>query len=167
MGAVNVLGMSSRGWLKWSKSPNYRSPQGWDRGLEAFLEPGEHVKHAFQATSGHRGTRWLGIDSSRPNQAWGGPIPLPPVAFALGVRNYVVAVTDRAVVIIRTSLSMGYPKEQVARLPRATRLGPFVGNGVITVGGIEMYVWEVADLQAVQDADGEIGYDCPAPPSLW
>lgn len=78
-----------------------------------------------------------------------------------------MAVTDEAVVVIRTTLALGNPVEQIARLPRATRLGPFVGNGVITVGGIEMYVWEVSDLQAVQDADGEIGYDCPGPPSLW
>lgn len=59
------------------------------------------------------------------------------------------------------------PQHIVVRLPRATRLGSFIGNGVITVGALEMWVWELADLPAVQAADNEIGYDRPGPPSPW
>ncbi len=89
------------------------------------------------------------------------------VAAVVGVRNYVVGVTDRSIVVVGNTLTTRRPKDIVARIPRATRLGPFSGNGLITVAGIEMYPLDVSDLQAVQDADAELGYECPPPRSLW
>ncbi len=147
-----------RTWREWSKWGSVRKGGTWDRNLAPFLEPGERVKHAFRATSGPRGTRWLSVRNA--NSLLGA---------AVGLRNYVVAVTDRAVVILRTSRVrfIPIPNGVIMRLPRATRLGPFAGNGDITVGGIQMYVWDLSDLLAVQAADNEIGYECPAPPSPW
>lgn len=91
---------------------------------------------------------------------------LVPLARALKVRNYIVAVTDRAVVLIEASQFAERPKAIVARLPRQTPLGPFEGRGWITLHGIRMWVRDVAGLLAVQGADHAIGHDT-GPPEFW
>lgn len=147
-----------RSWREWSESPGSRSPKSWEGILRPLLEPGEDLRHAFEGTSGRRGTRWLGADSRFGWRFQFTPFPRPLVAYALGVENYVVAVTDRSIVVLRSTLTTNRPREVVARLPRATRIGMPSPEGVITVAGIEIYLHDVADVRAAQDVDAEQGY---------
>lgn len=135
--------------------------------MQDVLEPGERVVHAFRGSSGRRGTTVIGR-LSRTSRAWFPlPIPMPILGWLLGVRNYIVAVTNRNIVVVRTRMASDRPLHVSARLPRDTLLGPLRGNGWIKVAGITMYVWDVDDLLNVQEADAEMGYPSYPPPSLW
>jgi hypothetical protein len=135
------------------------------RGLRAFLEPDERVDYAFRATGGPRGAVWLG-----PTPNSGGAIILAPVllgaARVLNVTNVIVAVTDRAIVLVRASQFAEHPREVIARLPRQTQLGPFEGRGWITLNGMHMWVRDVSDLLEVQAADHAVGFET-GPPDYW
>lgn len=128
------------------------------RGLRVFLEPDERIDYAFRATAGPRGAVWLG-----PAPKNGGAILIAPVllaaARALNVTNVIVAVTDRAIVLVRASQFAEHPREVMARLPRQTQLGPFEGRGWITLNGMHMWVRDVSDLQEVQAADHAVGFE--------
>jgi hypothetical protein len=136
------------------------------RGLRPFLEPSERIHYAFLATAGPRGAVWLG-----PAPNTGGAVVVAPVllaaARALKVMNLVVAVTDRSIVLVRTSQFAEHPREVIARLPRQTRLGPFEGRGWITVNGMRMWVRDVPDLLEVQDADHAVGFETGPPDYRW
>jgi hypothetical protein len=136
------------------------------RGLGAFLEPDERIDYAFRATAGPRGTAWLG---PAPNN--GGAVVFAPVllaaARALKVMNIIVAVTDRAIVLVRASQFAEHPRDVIARLPRHTQLGPFEGRGWITLNGLRMWVRDVSDLLEVQDADHAAGFETGPPDYRW
>jgi hypothetical protein len=136
------------------------------RGLGAFLEPGERVHYAFRATAGPRRAIWLGPTPSNGSAVLFAPVLLA-AARALKVMNLVVAVTDRAIVVVRTSQFGEHPREVVARLPRQTQLGPFEGRGWITLGGMRMWVRDVPDLLEVQDADHAVGFETGPPEYRW
>ena len=57
------------------------------------------------------------------------------------VRNHIVAVTNRAILLAAVSLLAELPLDLAARLPRQTPLGPFEGRGWITVNGIRLCTW--------------------------
>jgi hypothetical protein len=79
--------------------------------MQPFLEPGEQVQQAFLAQTGPS-PWWMFLTSF--------------ILFA--TKWYVVAVTDRSIVIARSPWWMSTkPKELVARLPRAVQLGPVNG----------------------------------------
>lgn len=86
--------------------------------IQPFLEPGEEPEQVFVVMTGPRPT-WL--------------IPVP-ILMALLLTWHAVAVTDRAIVVARSSYWSGGTKlkELTARLPRNTRLGPVRG---LLVGG--------------------------------
>jgi hypothetical protein len=135
-------------------------------GLERFLERGERIEHVLRATSGPRAAVWLG---SAPKSTAQGTLLVPvliPLARALKVRNYIIAVTDRAILLIAASQFAEHPRELIARLPRRTPLGPFEGRGWITVNGIRLWVRDVAGLRVVQEADRAIGHET-GPPDFW
>lgn len=79
--------------------------------VQPFLEPGERVEQVFLAQTG----------------------PNPNLAFVTYVMLFfnkyrVVAVTDRAVVVLGAGLwRQSFPKRAVERLPRDTQLGPTSG----------------------------------------
>jgi len=86
---------------------------------QPFLEPGERIEQVFiaQATS----PWWV--------------IPLVLIAIVPGLLLYyalvfkpvVVAVTDRAIVVLGASHWTMKPRSILTRLPRATRIGPVSG----------------------------------------
>jgi hypothetical protein len=80
--------------------------------------------------------------------------------------NVIVAVTDRAIVLVRASQFAERPRQVIARLPRQTQIGPFEGRGWITLNGVRMWVRDVPDLLDVQAADQAMGYDT-GPPAIW
>jgi hypothetical protein len=79
--------------------------------IQPFLEPGEQVQQVFVAQSG----------------------PNPNLMFLTYLvmffnKYWVVAVTDRAVLLLRASRwQPAAPKELAARLPRQTQIGPVSG----------------------------------------
>jgi hypothetical protein len=77
-----------------------------------FLEPGEQVQEAFSALAGF--SPWL--------RALG-------ALAALLSKPRIVVVTDKAVLVMRAGRLLGTrPLELLARLPRATRIGPLSGQ---------------------------------------
>jgi hypothetical protein len=79
--------------------------------MKPMLEPGEEVRHAFLCQSGPS-PYWMFLSTL--------------ILFA--TRYYIVAVTDRRIVIARTPWWMTTkPREVVSRLPRAIQLGPVAG----------------------------------------
>ncbi|HEY8524709.1 MAG TPA: hypothetical protein VIL48_07095 [Acidimicrobiales bacterium] len=79
--------------------------------MQPFLEPGEQVQHAFIVQTG-------------PSPYW----MLLTSLVMFTTKWYVVAVTDRAIVVARAPWWMASkPKQVVARLPRNTQLGPVSG----------------------------------------
>lgn len=124
-----------------------------------LLDPGEEVHYAFRAVSG-RHVRWLVsgwkmFANTNLNK---------PVLYAVGVRTYIVGVTNASIVIAEDRLRGA---KLVARLPRATRLGPFIGNGWIEVGGMTLCIPGVEGMTEVRLADSEMGFDDPGPVSSW
>ncbi|HLI16477.1 MAG TPA: hypothetical protein VKV23_10570 [Acidimicrobiales bacterium] len=78
--------------------------------VQRFLEPGERVEHVFLAQSG----------------------PNPNLTFLtfltlLVTKFRIVAVTDRAIVVLRAGWRQTVPKGVLDRLPRTTQLGPATG----------------------------------------
>jgi hypothetical protein len=79
--------------------------------MQPFLEPGEQVQQAFLVQTG-------------PSPWW----MMLTTFIVFATKWYVVAVTDRAIVIARSPWWVSTkPKELTARLPRATQLGPVSG----------------------------------------
>jgi hypothetical protein len=79
--------------------------------MQPFLEPGEQVQQTFIVQAGPN-PWWMMLTS------W--------ILFA--TKWYVVAVTDRAIVVARSPWYMSTkPREVTARVPRATVLGPVSG----------------------------------------
>jgi len=96
--------------------------------MQLYVQPGERVRQAFLGRGGPRPYAWV-------------------VMWLLGpfVPLRIVAVTDRAILLLRASkLSYARPKSLhalVARLPRRTRLGPVRGAwSRILVGPEELWV---------------------------
>jgi hypothetical protein len=75
---------------------------------QPFLEPGEQIQEIFPARTNAPGLAPLG---------------------ALATKYWLVAVTDRNIVVLHASkANVNKPKSLVARFPRATRLGPLNGK---------------------------------------
>lgn len=120
---------------------------------QPFLEEGEAVEQVFMFQTG-------------PHPYWILLAYLP----MLFMKYYVVAVTDRAVVVLKAgALSAASPKAVVSRLPRSTRLGPLSGLWATSPGlgaalGMRVLVnkrWH----RDVEAADGTApGGDGPPPP---
>jgi hypothetical protein len=115
------------------------------RGVQPFLEPGESIEQVFQAQ-------------------WPSPNLFPLEKF---VRQYlVVAVTDRAILVVADSKRVGYPWRVQARIPRQTPLGP-LWNGrrwfPVDLPGKRIWV-ERNFYEDVQAADAAIAPTRPAAP---
>lgn len=110
--------------------------------VQPYLEPGEEVRHVFLAQ--------------------GGPHPLTILllyVFALFFRYYIVAVTDRAVVVVKASvLRPSFPKNLVERLPRQARLGVKLTGlwGTGQAGGRKLWIHRRFHKD-VAAADSELG----------
>jgi hypothetical protein len=77
-----------------------------------LLEPGEQVQQIFLAQAG--ASPWLANS-------------LGLVGRAMFAKPRMVAVTDRAVVILQANFNGTSPTSVLARLPRSTRIGPAKG----------------------------------------
>ncbi|MBI2169793.1 MAG: hypothetical protein HYU28_09900 [Actinobacteria bacterium] len=116
---------------------------------QPFLEPGEEARHVFLAQTG----------------------PSPYFLFLtylifFWTKFYVVAVTDRSVIVLRASFWMpAKPKSLHQRLPRQSRLGaPLKGLwGKADVGGERMFVHKRFHND-VAAADAELSAAEVAPP---
>ena len=110
---------------------------------QPFLEPGEQVQQIFAAQVG-------------PNP-WIVPA-FGPIIVAIVSKFRVIAVTDRAVLVLKSSKLTVKPTELLHRLPRQTRLGPIEGKiwGKITVGGERTWVHKRFHKD-VQAADAALG----------
>jgi hypothetical protein len=96
--------------------------------VQPHLDPGESVEQAFVAVSGMN-PYFMGF--------------LGPLLMALLMKHRVVAVTDRRIVVFRAGAWTGTTvKEQLAQLPRSTRLGPVKGAlwGKTEINGERVYV---------------------------
>jgi hypothetical protein len=110
---------------------------------QPFLEPGEQVMQIFSAQTGPN--PWL--------------IPaIGPIIVLFFSKMRVIAVTDRAVLLLNSSKLSAKPTALVQRLPRQTRLGPIEGKiwGKITVGGERIWVHKRFHKD-VQAADAALG----------
>ena len=110
---------------------------------QPFLEPGEQVQQIFAAQVG-------------PNP-WMIPAIGPIIVMFLS-KMRVIAVTDRAVLVLNSSKMTPKPTALLQRLPRQTRLGPIEGKlwGKITVGGERTWVHK-RFRKDVQAADAALG----------
>ena len=110
---------------------------------QPFLEPGEQVQQIFPAQVG-------------PNP-WMIPA-IGPVIVMLISKIRVIAVTDRAVLVLNSSKLTPKPTGLIHRLPRQTRLGPIEGKiwGKTTIAGERTWVHKRfhKDLQAADTAIG-------------
>ena len=93
--------------------------------IEPRLEPGETLQQVFLAQTG-------------PSPYW---LFLTYLMF-FWMRYWVFAVTDRRILIFRTSVWIpSAVKDQVAALPRSTRFGPISGLwGSFTISGTQYWV---------------------------
>ena len=110
---------------------------------QPFLEPGEQITQIFAAQSG-------------PNP-WMIPA-IGPIIVMFMSQMKVIAVTDRAVLVLKSSKMSPKPTQLLQRLPRQTRLGPIEGKlwGKITVGGERTWVHKRFHTD-VQAADAALG----------
>ena len=110
---------------------------------QPFLEPGEQVQQIFPAQVG-------------PNP-WMIPA-IGPIIVMLISKMRVIAVTDRAVLVLNSSKLTPKPTGLLHRLPRQTRLGPIEGKvfAKITVAGERTWVHRRFHKDA-QAADAALG----------
>jgi hypothetical protein len=95
------------------------------RKVTPLLEPGEQLQFVFTAQGGVN--PWIGNCGL--------------VLRAVLVKPRVVAVTDRAIVVMRANFNSTSPKTVLARLPRDSRIGPVKGMWAkIKLGGEKLYV---------------------------
>ena len=138
-----------------------------------FLEPGEAPRHVFFGDSGvHPGLSLLLLFLAlvaAPRGSWYGVI-VPGLLFPVLVylsKPRVVAVTDRAIVLLQSSrLNVRRPKAVLARLPRDTALGALSGFWAkVQLGPERMWVHRAfhKDLRAA--AADIAGGNPPAPPN--
>ena len=110
---------------------------------QPFLEPGEQITQIFPTQVG-------------PNP-WMIPAIGPIIVMFLS-KMRVIAVTDRAVLVLNSSKMSPKPTGLLQRLPRQTRLGPIDGKiwGKATIGGERNWVHKRfhKDLQAADAALG-------------
>ncbi len=93
--------------------------------VQPFLEPGEQIQVVYTGQTG-------------PNPLW---VLVTYLVLFFGSKYRIVAVTDRHIRVFSASIWMpAKPKEQLAVLPRATRVGPGSGLWEKTVLGSEE-VW--------------------------
>lgn len=117
----------------------------------AFLEPGEQVHHVLQAQTG-------------PNPLLGGLTWL--VWF--WVKTYVVVVTDRAVVLLPSSMwTPAKPRGVYKRLPRQTLLGPVSGLWAQTTLDGERFWINKRFHKDVLAADTQLGQLGAGQPQQW
>lgn len=92
---------------------------------QPMLEPGEEIQEVFLAQTGP--TPWLGLLTTF-------------IWFA--IKRRIVVVTDRAIVVMSAGWWTGSsPKSIVARLQRATRIGPLSGLWAkATIGGEKVHI---------------------------
>jgi hypothetical protein len=118
-----------------------------------FLEPGEQVQAVFLAQSG-------------PSPYW--LLLTTVVVFFTGYR--IVVVTDRAIIVERSSLWSGaVPKQVLARLPRTQQLGPLSGLwGKLQLGPTRLWVHKRFHRDVTQaDAALHAMYGSPAGPAQY
>jgi hypothetical protein len=114
---------------------------------QPFLEPDEKIEEIFPAQAGSPWMVGLG----------GG------IAMLLFGKPRDVAVTDRAVVVLRQSKLTATPKEVLTRLPRTTQIGPVKGIWAKTaLDGQKIYVHRRFHKD-VNEADAAIGISGNAP----
>lgn len=110
---------------------------------QPFLEPGEQITQIFPTQVG-------------PNP-WMVPA-IGPIIVMFMSKMRVIAVTDRAVLVLNSSKLSPKPTGLLQRLPRQTRLGPIEGKiwGKATIGGERNWVHKRfhKDLQAADAALG-------------
>lgn len=108
------------------------------------LEPGESIQQVFPALSGPSPYPFLRF------------LLLPYVYWMMVARYWVVAVTDRRIVVFRASFwAPSTVKDVAATLPRSARFGPVSGLwGAVEMGGTRYWVHKrfQQDLRAA-DAD--------------
>jgi hypothetical protein len=94
--------------------------------VQQYLEPGETVQSAFLAQSG--ASPYLANSFGL-------------LGNILGVKRRIIAVTDRAVLVIEADFGGTKPQQVLARLPRGTQIGPVKGVWAKTqVNGEKLYV---------------------------
>jgi hypothetical protein len=94
--------------------------------VQPFLEPGETVQCVFLAQAG--ASPYLANSFGL-------------LGSILGVKRRIVAVTDRAVLVLEADFGGTKPQQVLARLPRSTRLGPVKGVWAkAQVNGEKLYV---------------------------
>jgi hypothetical protein len=122
--------------------PLSRSAKALAEQVIRFLEPGEEVRFAFRVNVGKN------------------PYGLTWAIVVLRYQWAVVVVTDRAVLVFDTAAANARPRALVARLPRATRLGPAKGPlfSRRDLAGLRLWIprrW----YREVAAADAEIAHD--------
>jgi len=107
------------------------------------LQPGEQIRYVFGCQTG-------------PSPYWAF---LTWIVLLFGTKCRTVAVTDRAIIIGRSSLMRPYTfKEGLNRLPRQTRIGPVTGLWAKTnLGGEQVWIHRRFHKD-VQAADAEMGF---------
>jgi hypothetical protein len=109
--------------------------------VKPYLEPGEQIHQVFVCQTG-------------PSPYWS----FLTYLVAFWVKMHAVAVTDRNIVFLRTSIwSQTKPKHVESRLPRGTRLGPLSGLwGKMELEGQKYWVHKRFHKD-VAAADAELG----------
>lgn len=122
--------------------------------VQPLLEPGEQVQTVFLTQTG-------------PSPYW----VLVTTLIFFAVKRRIIVATDRAIVVIRAGTMSGTSaKEVLARLPRATRLGPVSGMWAkIEVNGEQQWVHrrfhrDVASADAAVGAAQPQYAGAPLPP---
>jgi hypothetical protein len=117
--------------------------------VQPQLEPGEQIQEVFLAQTGP--TPWLGLLTTF-------------IWFA--VKRRIVVATDRAIVVFSAGWWTGTsPKGLVARLPRATQIGPVSGLwGKTTIAGEKVHIHKRFHGH-VASADAQAVGAPPAPPT--
>jgi hypothetical protein len=122
-----------------------------------FVDDGEEIEGVFTGTGGSA----AGTALSASPASW---IAGSPLGWLLGGRFYVVAITDRSIILFRQNYLTKNVSKVVARLPRHTRLDPTGPNGApgagwVTVDGKALLVPSEEGMTVARAADA--GLDTP------
>ena len=122
--------------------------------VRPMLEPGEQIQEVFVTQTG-------------PSPYWA----LLTYLIFFTVKRRIIVVTDRAIVVVRAGSFMGTTaKEVLARLPRATRIGPLSGLWAkAEINGEKQWIHkrfhgDVTRADAAGGRSAPVGPSLPPPP---